>query len=193
MCWSHLQSLFIKGSQFILYSVSGPCLWRGVCSSSEDRQVVLKLIWGWVLGTGENLYAHKITFLLFFFSYILYQNLKSCLLGWRFSVTLVAFLLPLILSTRAWASLIRSVMLLSWWRFFSTLSDTLQATTTEYGHMHIYTQRITVCQGYCTIQFFIIYPAESRNPPKGTEDSYNSLRLCISIKCHSHVLSVIYL
>lgn len=94
----------------------------------------------------------------------MHQNLKSCRLGWRFNVTLVAFLLPLILSTRAWASLIRSVMLLSWWRFFSTLSDTLQATTTEYGHMHIYTQRITVCQGYCTIQYYI--SCRVPKPPK---------------------------
>lgn len=73
-------------------------------------------------------------------------------------LTLVAFLLPLILLTRASASLIRSVMLCSWRRFFSTLSDTLEVTQT-YQHEHRYkthTQRklcLCCCCPLCNFMY----------------------------------------
>lgn len=116
---SHLQNFLIKRSKFTLNPAARAALWWGVCSSSEDGCVVLELLWGRVLGTGEDL-RHNYTCFTHHSS-----NLQVFISkGWCF-VTLVAFLLPLILSTLAWASRIRSETLCSWRRFLSTLSETL--------------------------------------------------------------------
>lgn len=127
MCSSYLQGFFIKRSQFVLHPVSWTILWGGISGFNKNRRVIQEMIWGWVLGTWENLHSHR--------RKIIYQHPKiKTLSAWLYFVncilvfTFVAFLLPLILSTRAWASLIRSVMLCSCRRFFSTLSETLVET-----------------------------------------------------------------
>lgn len=121
---SHLQNLLIKRPKFTLNPAPGAALWGRACRPCKDGCIFLELFWGRVLGTGEDL-QHNLT--CFCNCHTPWFQCRSFhLKRWGF-VTLVAFLLPLILSTLAWASRIRSETLCSWWRFFSTLSETLQA------------------------------------------------------------------